>query len=80
MLLEAAKENFQTLARAFEAGDVALMECTDNETGELVPVICAMQKSGDAEQPIEFVPFAMMIAGDPYERLTPPTKIDDEEE
>ena len=63
------KENFQTLNRAFEAGHVCLMECTDKVTQNTVMVICAMQMV-DGEY--EFVPFAKMFDGNPYDELDPP--------
>ncbi len=67
------KSNFQTLERAFDEGNVAIMECTDRATGELVPVICAVQHSGDEAAPIEMVPFARLFTGNPYDEVEPPT-------
>lgn len=64
------KANFETLKQAFDAGDVALMECEVATTGEVVAVICAANRNPDGE--IEFVPFASMFNGDPYEMLNPP--------
>lgn len=72
MIGEAHKSNFETLERAFLEGDVCLMECTDKETGKPVPVICAVQPSGDEAAPIEFVPFAKLFLGNPYEEVDPP--------
>jgi len=72
MLNEAHKANFETLQKAFSQGDVCLLECIDKSTGQLVPVVCAIQPSGDAEKPIEFVPFAKMFLGNPYEEVDPP--------
>ena len=37
-----ARANFQTLLRAANSGDLALMECTDVATGEPRYVICAV--------------------------------------
>ena len=37
-----ARANFQTLLRAAENGDLALMECADALTGETRYVICAV--------------------------------------
>jgi len=64
------KENFQTLVEAFNAGDVALMECQLVATGEAVAVICAANRMPDGE--IEFAPFGMLFNGNPYELLNPP--------
>ena len=64
------KANFETLSEAFEAGDVALMECELRGTGEEVAVICAANRLENGE--IEFVPLAMFFNGNPYELLNPP--------
>ena len=64
------KQNFDTLQKAFAAGDVALMECQLAATGEPVAVICAANRQADGD--IEFAPFAMMFQGNPYEMLNPP--------
>jgi hypothetical protein len=63
------KENFQTLSKAFEAGHVCLMECTDKITKAKVNVICAVNMV-DGEY--EMVPFARMFDGNPYDELDPP--------
>jgi hypothetical protein len=66
--------NFKTLSKAFENDDVALMECTDVNTGEAVAVICMVNRmDGD----IAFVPVARMFNGNPYEELVPPTNEED---
>lgn len=64
------KTNFETLQQAFKAGDVALMECQLSAMGEAVAVICAANRHPNDE--IEFVPFAAMFNGNPYESLSPP--------
>ncbi len=69
-LAEGYKQNFDTLRQAFAAGDVALMECQLAATGEPVAVICAANRLADGD--VQFVPFAMMFQGDPYEMLHPP--------
>jgi hypothetical protein len=63
------KQNFETLKRAFQHEDVALMECELVATGERVAVICAASPVGDE---IEFTPFAMFFNGNPYDMLRPP--------
>ena len=69
-LLPGYKTNFETLQRAFLAGDVALMECELAATGEPVAVVCAANRQGDGG--VEFAPFCMMFPGNPYEMLNPP--------
>lgn len=64
------KASFESLSEAFEAGDVALMECELRATGEEVAVICAANRLANGE--VEFVPFAMFFNGNPYELLNPP--------
>ncbi len=69
MITDGYKANFNTLQRAAEAGDIALMECTDTATGKPVMVICATQKRGEE---IAFVPLAKLFDGNPYDELDPP--------
>jgi len=69
-LAQHQQQNFETLRRAVLAGDAALMECQLAATGEPVAAICAANRSDDGE--IEFVPFAMLLLGDPYQALNPP--------
>ena len=64
------KQNFNTLVKAVQAGDVALMECQLASTGEIVAVICAANRQPHGET--QFVPFAMLFNGNPYEALNPP--------
>ena len=64
------KRNFNTLRRAFRAGDAALMECQLAATGETVAVLCAVNRLADAS--VEFVPVAMMFPGNPYQAVNPP--------
>ena len=64
------RQNFDMLRRAILAGDAALMECQLAATGEPVAVICAANRL--AEGGAEFVPFAMLFSGNPYEAINPP--------
>ena len=64
------KKNFNTLRRAFRAGDAAIMECQSATTGETVAVICAANKKPNGS--VEFVPFATMFPGNPYQAVSPP--------
>lgn len=63
------KHNYDTLLRAANNGDLALMECTDQTTGELVAVLCAVNFDNGE---YAFAPLARMLEGNPYEYLTPP--------
>jgi hypothetical protein len=69
-LAKGHKLNFNTLADAFDAGRVALMECQLAATGEAVAVICAANRLPDGE--IEFAPFAMLFNDNPYKMVNPP--------
>lgn len=64
------KQNFDTLRRAFLARDVALMECQWVATGQTAAVLCAVNRLADGC--FEFVPFAAMLPGNPYEAVNPP--------
>jgi hypothetical protein len=68
------KTNFHTLGKAFEKGDIALIECRDRNTGEPAYAICAIniRRQADCEPEIEMVPFGLMFNSDPYEMLLPP--------
>ena len=67
---KAYSNNFATLQRAQDNGDLALVECTDAETGKPVYTICAMDRHGDE---YVMVPLAKMFDGNPYEELVPPS-------
>jgi hypothetical protein len=64
-----AHANFQTLLRAAENGDLALMECSDALTGETRYVICAVGREGSD---FLFTPFGHLADGNPYETYVPP--------
>lgn len=64
------KHNFELIKRAADAGDLALMECTDAKTGAPVSVVCAVEvKNGE----YTFIPLAKLFDGNPYEEVLPPT-------
>ena len=52
------------------AGDAALMECQLVVTGEPAAVNCAANRLADGGA--EFLPFAMLFSGNPYEAVNPP--------
>ena len=64
-----ARANFQTLLRAANSGDLALMECTDVATGEPRYVICAVGRDGGEHV---FTPFGHLADGNPYDAYLPP--------
>lgn len=70
------KANFETLKRAFANGDIALMEVQLAATGEIVAAIVATLPKYNRLMPdleeLVFVPFAVMLNGDPYQLLNPP--------
>ncbi|WP_303830963.1 DUF6117 family protein [Asticcacaulis taihuensis] len=67
---EPIRANFQTLLRAAEQGDLALLECADADTGEPRYVICAVQTGGGEYL---FTPFGHLVSDrNPYEAYIPP--------
>ncbi len=63
--------NFDTLLRAAREQDLALVECQNQETGEMLPVICAVNPTDDGENLL--IPLAQMFNVNPYDFLTPPS-------
>jgi Family of unknown function (DUF6117) len=71
------KQNFETLRKAFNNGDIALMECTDKTTGMPAYVVCAVAFDGEEEEggdAYTLVPFAVMDH-ELIHKVTPPTEI-----
>jgi hypothetical protein len=64
------RTTFDTLREAFLAGDAALMQCKVTATAKAVAVLCAANRLVDGG--VEFVPFAMLFNGNPYEMVNPP--------
>lgn len=64
--------NFNTLLRAVQNGDAALVECTDKETGKTVIAICAVSADDDGD--FHIAPLAKMFDGNPFEELLPPAE------
>ena len=54
---EVDKTNFETLARAMESGDAALVSCVRKSDGKPVAVICAMNRNEDDET--DMIPLAV---------------------
>ena len=55
--------------KAARAGDLALMECTEVESGEIRYVLCAV---GRETQDYVMTPFGHLAPGNPYEAYIPP--------
>ena len=68
---EGAKTNLKTLIAAAKNGDLALMDCFDEATGESVAAICVVNRINEE---IQMVPIAIMPYCNLYERLAPPTE------
>ena len=66
---EYACANFQTLLRAANDGNLALMECTDAITGERRYVVCAVGREGTD---FLFTPFGHLADGNPFDAYVPP--------
>ena len=64
-----ARANFETLMSAANAGDLALMECTEVASGETRYVLCAV---GRADGAYVMTPFGHLTPGNPYEAYAPP--------
>ncbi|NCC22564.1 MAG: hypothetical protein EOM26_08885 [Alphaproteobacteria bacterium] len=63
------RENFETLLRAAQNGDLAIMECKDARSGIPRYVICAV---GRHEGDYAFTPFGHLAEGNPFEAYVPP--------
>lgn len=63
------RKNFETLQKAFAAGDVALVECTDAKTGEYRAVVCLLNQLGDE---IQIIPVCHLCTGNPFEEYKEP--------
>lgn len=70
------KKNFDTLQKAIESNDAALLQCWDVKDKRFVAVICAVNRldskeNGDGD--CNLVPLAMLLCEDnPYFRFLPP--------
>jgi hypothetical protein len=69
-LCDVDQQNLNVLAAAFENRDIALIECQVIAIGEVVPVICAVNRKPGGK--MDLVPFAELFRGDQYERLSLP--------
>jgi hypothetical protein len=70
MLRPADKSNFETLRRAIENGQVALLEVKRRSDGAEIAAVCAVDVAG-AEYTL--TPFATMVEGNPFDLFLPPS-------
>ena len=66
---EQARANFNTLLRAAENGDLALLECADAATGAPRYVIVAVERLDGS---FLVTPFGHLAEADPYDAYIPP--------
>ena len=67
--LDAFHEDFEEMRTAFLQGAVALVECTDALTGEMIATICTITMDGEEAV---MLPVARMFEGDAFEQVLPP--------
>ncbi|MGB3830309.1 MAG: DUF6117 family protein [Mesorhizobium sp.] len=65
-----ARTNFNTLLRAADDGNLALVECLDAVTGEHRYVLCAVGRADDGG--FIMTPFGHLADGNPYDAYLPP--------
>ncbi|WP_422051133.1 DUF6117 family protein [Sphingomonas leidyi] len=65
---DAFRRNFSTLLRAAESGDLALVECTDVQTGASLRDLRRRPEDGD----YVITPFGHLHDGNPFEAYRPP--------
>ncbi len=68
------KNNFETIQRADDDGNLALLESHCIADGKTVYLICGIMppEEGDDEGTYNITPFAEMIDGNPFELYEPP--------
>lgn len=69
ILCDDDQRNWDMLAAAIGNRDIALIECQLIATGEVVPVICAVNRHPGGR--MDLVPFAELFRGDQYDRFSP---------
>lgn len=71
MLTDANMKGLAALRQAALHHTMALVECTDKNTGAAVIVVCFVRLEGDEQV---FIPLAKLFNGDPSDEIDPPTK------
>jgi hypothetical protein len=69
MISDSHRSNLETLQRAFDHGDAALVECQRIDDRATVVLLCAVGRDGEEYL---ITPFAEMVGGDPFEMYRPP--------
>ena len=64
-------DDFELLHDAFNRNDVALIECQEVATGEIVTVISIVRPNENGDG-VEFLPFAQFYKDNPYLEWRPP--------
>lgn len=73
MIGESHKANLDTIMRAAEDQDLALVECQRVSDGKVVVMLAAISEPYDPETgEYAITPFAEMVDGDPFELYRPP--------
>ncbi len=72
-LRKSDKKNFATLSRAFNDGQVALVDVLRLKDRKKIAAVCAMAPNGDGT--ITMIPLATLVEGNPFEEFAPP-KVD----
>lgn len=68
-LSEADRKNFETLQRAMQNGDLALLEAIRRSDGKKVALVVGLSQQGEE---VLIYPFAVMVEGNPYEDFISP--------
>lgn len=69
MISDSDRSNLETLRRAFDHGDAALVECQRIADDETVVMLCAVGRYGGEYL---ITPFAEMVGSNPFEMYRPP--------
>ena len=85
-IVDFRSEDWDLLYQAFARNDVALIECQEVATGDVVAVIAITRPNASGDG-LEFLPFAQMYKDNPYHEWCPPNPdggffpaLDEEEE
>ena len=73
------KQNFQTIMKAAENGDLALVSAVRNSDQANVGLVCAMSAVEDLPGETMIMPLAVMVEGNPFDMYTPPGGFDDQD-
>lgn len=74
-LTEEAKGMFNALCDAAFNGDLAIMQCTENATGRVVPVLVLTRASAEVDGSVDMMPIGVLFdpatEDDPCSKYTP---------